>query len=133
MTFSLRQIRYFIATADAGKVSAAAANVSVSQSAITSAVKGLERSLGRKLFGLLQRRGLEGLKVRPCVHALRTGEPMMLHIPSTLEVMRESVLSMGLMTGPEMDDVLDKLHQHLARPDTLMISYAMIQVTGRVV
>ncbi len=50
MTFSLRQIQYFIATADAGKVSAAAANVSVSQSAITSAIKGLEGSLGRKLF-----------------------------------------------------------------------------------
>ena len=50
MTFSLRQIQYFIATADAGKVSAAAANVSVSQSAITSAIKGLEDSLGRRLF-----------------------------------------------------------------------------------
>ena len=50
MTFSLRQVQYFIATADAGKVSLAAANMSVSQSAMTSALKGLEDSLGRKLF-----------------------------------------------------------------------------------
>lgn len=50
MTFSFRQIQYFIATADAGKVSVAAANVSVSQSAVTSAVKALEASLGRQLF-----------------------------------------------------------------------------------
>ncbi|RMD61777.1 MAG: LysR family transcriptional regulator, partial [Alphaproteobacteria bacterium] len=39
MAFSLRQIRYFIAAADAGKISLAAANLSVSQSAITAAIK----------------------------------------------------------------------------------------------
>jgi DNA-binding transcriptional LysR family regulator len=50
MPFSLRQIQYFIATSDAGKVSLAAANLGVSQSAVTSAVKGLEDVLGRKLF-----------------------------------------------------------------------------------
>jgi DNA-binding transcriptional LysR family regulator len=50
MAFSLRQVQYFIATSDAGKVSLAAANLGVSQSAITSAVKGLEDVLGRKLF-----------------------------------------------------------------------------------
>jgi DNA-binding transcriptional LysR family regulator len=50
MPFSLRQIQYFIATADAGKVSLAAVNLSVSQSAITAAVKILEDVLGRQLF-----------------------------------------------------------------------------------
>lgn len=50
MPFSLRQIQYFIATADAGKVSLAAANLSVSQSAVTGAIKGLEDLLGRRLF-----------------------------------------------------------------------------------
>src|SRR3954454_4637202 len=50
MAFSLRQIQYFIATSDAGKVSLAAANHGVSQSAITTAVKGLEDVLGRRLF-----------------------------------------------------------------------------------
>src|SRR5262245_25788419 len=50
MPFSLRQIQYFIATSDAGKVCLAAANLGVSQSAITAAVKGLEDVLGRKLF-----------------------------------------------------------------------------------
>jgi DNA-binding transcriptional LysR family regulator len=50
MPFSFRQIQYFIATADAGKVSGAAANLNVSQSAITAAVKALEDLLGRHLF-----------------------------------------------------------------------------------
>ncbi len=50
MAFSFRQVRYFIATADAGKVSAAAANLNISQSAITTAVKSLESELGTSLF-----------------------------------------------------------------------------------
>ena len=93
---------------------------------------GADLHLGRKLFRLLREGGLRELRVRPCVHALRAGEPMMFHIPTTLEVMRESVLSMRLMTESELDDVLAALRQHLASPETLMISYAMIQVSGRV-
>ncbi len=88
--------------------------------------------LGRKLFALLHQGGLGELRVRPCVHALRAGQPMMLHIPTTLEVMRASVLSMGLMSQAELDRVLADLRKHLGEPETLMISYAMIQVTGRV-
>lgn len=86
----------------------------------------------RKKLSIARLGGLRELRIRPCVHALRAGEPMMFHIPTTLEVMRESVLSMRLMTGSELDDVLADLRQHLARPETLMISYAMIQVSGRV-
>lgn len=47
---SLRQIRYFIATANAGQVSRAAMEINVSQSAITAAVKGLEEIIGAALF-----------------------------------------------------------------------------------
>ena len=50
MALSLRQVRYFIATADAGQVSAAAANLSVSQSAVTAAIKALETELEARLF-----------------------------------------------------------------------------------
>lgn len=50
MSLSLRQIRYFIATAETGQVSRAAIDLHVSQSAITTAIKGLEERLGTKLF-----------------------------------------------------------------------------------
>ena len=50
MTISFRQIRYFIATAEAGQVSQAAANLSVSQSAVTSAIRSLEELLECRLF-----------------------------------------------------------------------------------
>ena len=47
---SLRQIRYFIATANAGQVSRAAMDINVSQSAITTAIKSLEELIGTALF-----------------------------------------------------------------------------------
>jgi len=47
---SLRQIRYFIAAAEAQKVTSAASALSISQSAITIAIKELEAELGVKLF-----------------------------------------------------------------------------------
>jgi DNA-binding transcriptional LysR family regulator len=50
MTLSLKQVRYFIATADAGQVSQAAIEINVSQSAVTAAIKQLEDDLGVSLF-----------------------------------------------------------------------------------
>jgi len=50
MSFSLRQIKYFIATAESGQISQAAAELHVSQSAITTAIKSLEELLDTKLF-----------------------------------------------------------------------------------
>lgn len=53
MQVTLRQIRYFIAVAEAGSVTAAAASVNISQSAITEAIKALQAQLG---VTLLERR-----------------------------------------------------------------------------
>src|SRR3981081_2613913 len=50
MALTFRQVRHFIATAEIGKVSAAAAGLNVTQSAVTASIKALEAELGRKLF-----------------------------------------------------------------------------------
>lgn len=57
MSFTLRQIRYFVAVAENGKVSAAAAAVGISPSSVTTAVQELEELLGVTLFER-HRRGL---------------------------------------------------------------------------
>jgi DNA-binding transcriptional LysR family regulator len=58
MSISLRQIRYFVAVAEHGSVSATAQAISISQSAITETIQDLEADLG---FRLLERhaRGVE--------------------------------------------------------------------------
>jgi molybdate transport repressor ModE-like protein len=50
MSLSLRQIRYFVATAEQGQISQAAVDLSISQSAVTTAIKELEVLLGVPLF-----------------------------------------------------------------------------------
>lgn len=50
MALSLRQLRYFVATAELGQISLAAMNLSISQSAITTAIKELEQNVGVELF-----------------------------------------------------------------------------------
>ena len=47
---SLKQIRYFIAAAEAGQITEAASHQNISQSAITTAIKSLEEMLDARLF-----------------------------------------------------------------------------------
>lgn len=55
---TLRQIRYFIAVAETGKINAAAAMVGISPSAVTEAIASLEALSGASLFARMPR-GLE--------------------------------------------------------------------------
>ncbi|MEQ9248679.1 MAG: LysR family transcriptional regulator, partial [Nitratireductor sp.] len=50
MPISLRQIRYFVATAELGQISQAAVELSISQSAVTTAIRELERTVNLQLF-----------------------------------------------------------------------------------
>lgn len=58
MTLTLRQLRYFVATAEHGRVSQAATDLSISQSAVTTAIKELELTVGHGLFARTQQ-GME--------------------------------------------------------------------------
>ena len=47
---SLRQLKYFTAAAELGRVSEAAVHLSISQSAVTTAIREIENMLGQQLF-----------------------------------------------------------------------------------
>ena len=47
---NFRHLKFFVATAESGQVSRAATQLSISQSAVTSAIKELEADLGTQLF-----------------------------------------------------------------------------------
>ncbi len=57
MAFTLRQLQFFVAAAEAGSVSGAARALSISQSSVTEAIRSLEDDLGVTLFER-QARGL---------------------------------------------------------------------------
>ncbi|SAL73914.1 LysR family transcriptional regulator [Caballeronia telluris] len=50
MALTLRQLKYFVATAELGQISQAAMQLTISQSAVTTAIKELEDSVGTQLF-----------------------------------------------------------------------------------
>lgn len=58
MGLTLRQVKYFVATAELGQVSQAAAQLAISQSAVTTAIRELEEILGVRLF-LRSSQGME--------------------------------------------------------------------------
>lgn len=58
MSFTLKQARYFVGVAEYGSVSRAAAELSISQSAVTESLKDLEARLGVRLMER-RRRGME--------------------------------------------------------------------------
>jgi DNA-binding transcriptional LysR family regulator len=58
MSFTIRQLQFFVAVAEAGSVSGAARALSISQSSVTEALKALEADLGVALFER-RARGLE--------------------------------------------------------------------------
>lgn len=61
MSISLKQIRYFVAAAETGRISHAASELNISQSAVTTAIQQLETMLGT----LLLVRNPEGVSVTP--------------------------------------------------------------------
>jgi len=61
VSISLRQIRYFVATAEQGQITQAAAALAISQSAITTAIKDLESTVGAELFS----RSPQGMELTP--------------------------------------------------------------------
>lgn len=50
MSFSLRQLKYFVAVADAGSITAASKELGISQPAISASIKELEQDFGLTLF-----------------------------------------------------------------------------------
>lgn len=64
LNVSLRQLRYFIVVAESGSLSAGAAVVGISQSAVTDAIKALEAESGARLF----RRHPHGVDLTPEGH-----------------------------------------------------------------
>lgn len=61
MSISLRQIRYFVATAEQGQITQAAVAMAISQSAVTTAIKELEEVIGGALFV----RSPQGMELTP--------------------------------------------------------------------
>jgi DNA-binding transcriptional LysR family regulator len=87
MAFSFRQIRYFVAVAESGSISAAAHQLSISQSTITESLQELEGDLG---FSLLERHPRGVSLTMKGNQFLRHAEKILADVASARRILKES-------------------------------------------
>lgn len=93
---------------------------------------GANINLGVSLRRIFREKGLADIEVKLCVHAQTSADPMTMHVPLTLAAMRDTITSHGLMENEELSALITRVADHLARPDTMTITFTMTQLAGRV-
>lgn len=119
---SIRQIRYFVATAEHGQISQAAIDLSISQSAITTAIKDLEHGIGVSLFT----RTAHGMELTSAgrqflFHAYdilnKIKEAMAINIPASNLEGQLNVAATYTVIGYFLPHHLDRLRRNFPRLD----------------
>ena len=123
MAFTLRQLQFFVAAAEAGSVTGAARALSISQSSITEAIRALEDDLGVMLFDR-QARGL--LITHKGSAFLRHAHTILADVASARAAFRDEAesppgrLSLGvtsLVAGYVLSDILSRYRRAHPRVD----------------
>lgn len=131
MAFTLRQLQFFVAAAEAGGVSGAARALSISQSSVTEAIQALEGDLGVTLFDR-QPRGL--LVTHKGSAFLRHARQILADVSAARSAFRDEAeevsgrLSLGvtsLVAGYVLSDILQRFRRAFPR-----IELNVIEDTG---
>lgn len=117
MAFTLRQLQFFVAAAEAGSVSGAARELAISQSSVTEAIRALEDDLGVMLFER-QARGL--LLTHRGSAFLRHARTILADVAAARAALRDDAeevrgrLSLGvtqLVAGYVLSDILQRFRR----------------------
>ncbi len=92
---------------------------------------GADVHIARRLHTLFAHVGLSDIHYRPFLLGWRAGDPMIDHLPATVESLRGSILKLGLLKEEELPDVLAQCRAHLRDPGTIVRSFMVAQVWGR--
>ncbi|MPZ39558.1 MAG: methyltransferase domain-containing protein [Rhizobiales bacterium] len=92
---------------------------------------GADLTLARKLYALVWDAGLVDVQYRPFLIGVRSIDPMVDYLPSTVESLRSTVLKLGLLSEVELSAALAQCRKHLRDPGTVFTMYTVAQVWGR--
>jgi SAM-dependent methyltransferase len=92
---------------------------------------GADIRLAQRLFALLHRAGLQDVQYRPFLVGVRSTDPLVDYLPSTVESLRRTIVDRGLMADGELDAALADCRAHLRDPETVFTTYVVAQVWGR--
>jgi SAM-dependent methyltransferase len=92
---------------------------------------GADLQLAKRLFALVRKSNLKDVHYRPFLIGVRSTDPMVDYLPSTVESLRSTVIKLGLLGEEEFAPVLAACRAHLHNPDTVFTMYTVAQVWGR--
>ena len=92
---------------------------------------GADATFAHNLYAVARRAGLEDVAYRPFMLGVRSVDPMIDYLPSTVESVRGTILSLGLATESELAADLEACRAHLRHPDTVFTLFTVVQVWGR--
>jgi SAM-dependent methyltransferase len=92
---------------------------------------GADLELAKRLYYVVRGAGLVDVQFRPFLVGVRSNDPLVDYLPSTVESLRGTVLKLGLLTEAELQTALAECRQHLRQPDTAFTMYTVAQVWGR--
>ncbi len=92
---------------------------------------GADLELARRLYFLVRQAGLHDVQYRTALLAVRSVDPMVDYLPSTIDSLRKTILKLGLLSESELAAGLTDCRRHLAKPDTSFTLFALAQVWAR--
>jgi hypothetical protein len=92
---------------------------------------GADLELGRRLYFLVRQAGLHDVQYRTALLAIRSIDPMVDYLPSTVESLRGTIRKLGLLNESDLTAALADCRRHLAASGTAFTMPTMVQVWGR--
>ena len=88
-------------------------------------------NLARRLYALMRGAGLLDVQYRPFLLGVRSTDPWVDYLPSTVESLRRTIVERNLMSESELTAALADCRAHLRDPDVVFTTYTVAQVWGR--
>ena len=79
---------------------------------------GAELELARLLYHFVHQAGLRDVQYRTALLGVRSTDPMVDYLPSTVESLRGTILRLGLLGASDLDTALADCRAHLGKPGT---------------
>jgi SAM-dependent methyltransferase len=93
---------------------------------------GADLELARRLYHVFHQSGFSDIHYRTALLGVRSIDPMVDYLPSTVESLRGTILRLGILSEGDLDAALAECRRHLAQPGTSFTMYTVAQVWGRV-
>jgi SAM-dependent methyltransferase len=92
---------------------------------------GADLGLASRLYYLVHQSRLRDVQYRTALLGVRSMDPMVDYLPSTVESLRGAIFKLGLMSEGDLAAALAECRAHLAKPGTSFTMYTVAQVWGR--